>query len=337
MNPAGIKLLWLTAGAVFCLLAAPGRSQDEIAAPIPRASEAVLTAPLRPSSSPVETFRKLLAMSPEERDQFLNRYPAATRERLVAKVQEYQILPAEMRELRLQVTELRWYLLPLMKMPVALRAEQLKRVPESCRDLVAARLEQWEILPPSLRDEILEYETTMHHFVGRDAGGDAVVQRQLPAEDVPERDRPALEQTLARWQALPRVQRDQMYASFESYFQLSEEEKQKTLDTLSEPARQETERVLEPIEKWPRSQQQRYLVAFRKFADMSPREREWFMRNAGRWQNMSAAERQAWRDLVQQLPESPVGPPNLVRPRPHPAGAGLPISIRTNPTAAPVR
>jgi hypothetical protein len=337
MNPAGTKLLWPLAGAVCWLLASPAQAQDPAATPDLPADGTRPTATMRPGSSPVETFRKLLAMSPAERDEFLSRYPAATRDRLLEKAHEYQLLPNYLRELRLQVTELRWYLLPLMKMPAAIRAERLKLVPESCRELVSARLEQWNILPPALKDEILEYETTLHYFVGRNAGGVPAVQRQRMDGDVPERQRPALEHNLARWQALSKDEQEQTYASFETYFQLSEAEKQKTLDTLSEPVRQETEKVLGPIEKWPRSQRQQYLVAFRKFADMPPREREWFIRNAGRWQKMSAAERQACRDLVQQLPELPIMPPDLIRPRPQPTGSSLPFSLRTNPTAAPLK
>jgi hypothetical protein len=340
MNPAGHKLVWLIAGAVGCLLPPAARPADAAEAEIRVPADAVPAISGRPAAapeSPVETFRKLLAMSPAERDQFLNHYPAASRERILEKLQEYQILPVELRELRLQVTELRWYLLPLMRMSPARRAEQLNMVPESCRELVAARLEQWEVLPPSLKDEVLEYETTMQYFVGRNAGGHAVIQRQVVVEDVPEKERPALERKLARWQALPPIQRQQMYASFEQYFQLSEDEKQRTLDALSESQRQEAEKVLEPIEKWPRAQQARYVAAFRKFADMSPAERDWFMKNAGRWQRMSAAERQAWRDLVQQLSDLPILPPGAFQPRPLSTAPGLPGPVRTNPTAAPLK
>jgi hypothetical protein len=337
MKRGGNRLLWLGAVVLGCLLARSAPAQDASPARELSPPEGAARHSSRPAGSPVETFRKLLSMSPEEREEFLTRYPAASRERILEKVQEYEILPVEMRELRLRVTELRWYLLPLMKLPPGRRAEQAQQVPEFCRELVAAKLEQWDLLPPSLKDEVLEYESAMNCFVGRDAAGNAVIQRQSTVVEVPERDRPEVERKLARWQALPPNQRERMYASFEQYFRLGEDEKQRTLDALSASQRQEAERVLEPIEKRPRPQQERYVAAFRKFADMAPAERDWFMKSAGRWKKMSAAERQAWRDIVQQFAELPIMPPGSLQPGSPATAPRLPALFKTNPTAAPIK
>jgi hypothetical protein len=333
MKPAGKTFFWLMAGTAAGLLAPPARAADESAPQSSPEVEAGKPAALRPALSPVESFRKLLGMSPAERDRFLARYPAATRERILAKLQDYQILPPELRELRLQVTELRWYLAPVLRVPPTNRVAQLQLIPEPYRELVAARLDEWDILPPPLKDDVLQYEKMMNCFVGRNA----VVEPQMAVEDVPEKERPELERKLARWQALPLDQRRQMYASFQHYFELSDEERQKTMAALSQPERQETEKALDSIEKQPKSRQEQYLAAFRQFGEMSAEEREQFMKNAERWRKMSPAERQAWRDFVKQLSEMPPLPPGTVPLHVQPAGPSQPVPVKTNSTATPLK
>ncbi|MFO1476715.1 MAG: DUF3106 domain-containing protein [Verrucomicrobiota bacterium] len=212
-----------------------------------------------------------------------------------------------------------------MPLPRTQREEQLKQIPEPSRQMVAARLDEWDIWPPALKDEVLDYESTMHYFVGKDYK----VQLQPAADDLPDWQRSELNRKLRRWEALPLAQRQQLYDRFQHYFELNDPEKQRIMDSLTEPERQEITEALGPMEKWPKSQQDRYLSAFRQFAEMSTVERQQFMRNLARWEQMSPEERQAWRDLVQQLD---ILPPGLA---PAPTGSGTPD--RTNPTAAPSR
>jgi Protein of unknown function (DUF3106) len=334
MRSVNPRFLSRAAGVMFCLLtmAAPATAQNT-SVPAPGQTNSVKAAPVQTRTSPVETFRKLLAMTPEQRTEALKIYPSGIRERIVAKLQEYEILPEPFRELRLRVTELRWYLLPLLKMPPAERVEQLKSVPEPYQKLIAARLEEWDIWPPSLKTDVLEYETTMRNLVGKNGE----IQPQMGSENLSEAERSELNQKLERWKALPLTQRRQMYGAFQRYFELSDGEKQKTMEALSEPERKETEKLLDPIEKWPKPQQEIYMAAFQQFANMSLEERRRFMQNAGRWQKMTEVERQAWRDLVRQLSEMPPLPLGFVPPARQPAGVGLPVAINTNPTAAPVK
>jgi len=91
------------------------------------------------AKSPVESFRELLAMKPGEREQYLATRPPAIRKRFLAKIQEYEAMSAEERELRLRATELRWYLLPLMQMPATNRTAQLAAIPEADRPMVEAK------------------------------------------------------------------------------------------------------------------------------------------------------------------------------------------------------
>ncbi len=317
--------------ALVLLIGVGVKAQDSVptepAAAIPR------TIPTRPLKSPVETFRKLLAMDADELAKTLAIYPPPAREKLVAKLEEYQLLPDPLRELRLQSTELRWYLLPLLKMPAAAaRTERVKSIPEPYQKLVATRLEEWDIWPPTLKQEVLEYESTMHYLVGRNAE----VQPQMGAENLSAAERADLERKAARWKELPIAQRQQMYGAFQRYFELSETEKEKTLNILSATDRAETEKVLDEFEKWPKAQQDQYMAAFHQYAVMSNEERQQFMKNAQRWTKMSETERQAWRDLVKQVSEAPPLPIGFV-PQPKTSAAGSPISGKTNPTAAPLK
>lgn len=257
--------------------------------------------------SPVETFRKLLAMSPQERVQFLRIYPAEVREGLVKKIQEYQILPPQLRELRLRATELRWYLLPLMKTNATARAEQLKTIPEPYRTLVEDRLREWAIWPPQLKEEVLEYESTTHYMVAHGVGG-TIVQPQSAPEDVPGPETAELERKLSQFSALPAERREEIYQRVSRYFEFSDAEQQKILDTLSEQERTTAETTVGPLEKWPKEQQEQYFTAFRQYASMSPQERQQFMKNVERWERMSPQERQAWRDLAEQLSKTPPYP-----------------------------
>ncbi len=305
---------------------ADAQEGDSSAAAVP-----ARTLPPPALKSPVETFRKLLALTPEERTNALAVYPPAVRERLKAKLLEYQILPDPLRELRLQSTELRWYLLPLLKMSPSNRVERLKLIPEPYKKLIETRLDEWDLWPPTLKEEVLEYESTMHYLVGRNAEA----QPQMGAEALSTHERSELERKLERWKALPQPQRQQMYGAFQRYFELSETEKQRTLNLLSDSQREETEKVLDAFEKWPKAQQDQYIAAFREFASMSDADRQQFLKNAQRWKEMSETERQAWRDLVKQVSEAPPLPIGFV-PQPQ-ISAGSPVTGKTNPIAAPVK
>jgi hypothetical protein len=294
-------------------------------------SEPTNAAPARPprlGRSPVETFRKLLAMSPEERTGHVRMYPPGLHERMLAKLEEYQMLPEPYRELKLQVTELRWYLLPLLKVPVDQRASSLAPIPEPYRTWVADRLNQWDMMPPSLKDDMLEYESLLDRFV---SGNVEVPSPSLPTAG--DDEALAEEQKMRRWQALPLAQRQQIYGSLKRYLELSEPERNRTLQALSEPERGETARALRPIEQWPRQEQEQYIAAFEQYVEMSADERQRFLRNAQRWQQMSPAERQAWRDLVKLINDTPPAPPDV--PATEAAGDLRALeSRRTNPVVA---
>ena len=279
--------------------------------------------------SPVETFRKMMAMPPADLQRALESYPPENRARIVSKVEEYRSLPLKTRELKLRVTELRWYLIPLLKVPREERAGLLKSVPEPYKDWIGARLDEWDIWPVDLKAEVLEYEDLMHYFIGRNTE----LERQAVFEDLPKNSGAALGKKLAEWRSLPIEQRQQMYGGFRHYFELSDEEQKLVLATLPAQDRQQTERVVNSIEKRSRTEQEAYLASFHEFAEMPAAEQQQFMNNAERWQKMSPAERQAWRDLVHHMSLSTAAPPRLTLIA-QPTGSSAPVKTNSPP---PVR
>jgi len=274
----------------------------ETISPVP----ASLVPPTPKIQSPVDFFRQLLAMTPAERNAALTNRPPETRVKILAKVREYQAFSADERALRLRATELRWYLVPLLRVPPAEREARLANVPDDLRDLVQSRLTQWEILPPPLQQEFLTNDQTLHYFA-------RVEPTNTPS-------------------ASPEQQ--QITGEFNQFFELTAAEKKSTLNTLSTAERAQMEKTLQSFEKLPPRQRLVCVRNYAKFAGMSGTERAKFLKNAESWSKMSPTERQTWRDLVENVPIWPpmptpmaIFPPNLI---PHPAPKLPHASVATN-------
>ena len=271
--------------------------------------------------SPVALFRQLLAMTPEEREVFLTNRPPHIREGILAKVNEYLALDPNERELRLRATELRWYLLPLLQESPGNRAVRLAQVPADLRELVKSRLDQWTILPPPLQQELLENEQALRYFAHLDVSNTMILQKIAP---------PGSE--LARWTTMTETQRRQITTSVDQFFALTPEEKAAALNTLSDAERAQMEETLRAFDQLPPDQRDECIHAFAKFASMSASEKREFLRNAQRWSQMSPADRQAWRDLVVNVPEWPPLPSSTIAPPPAlPYPPGFHPVATTNP------
>jgi len=253
-------------------------------------------------TAPIGFFRELLVMTPAERNQQLMIYPPGIRDGLQAKIQEYEQLDPNERELRLRATELRWYLLPLLRQSPTNRAAQLALVPDDVRDLVQSRLDQWKILPEPLQQEFLDNERALRYFARVGSTNGATAPADLggaPPDSV-----------LAQWNVLPEEQRKRIAAQVNRFFELTPDEKDETLNTLSDAEREQMEKTLQTFGNLSREQRIQCIHAFAKFASMSVAERREFLRNAERWSQMSPDERQTWRDLVANVPPWPPMPPS---------------------------
>jgi hypothetical protein len=263
--------------------------------------------------SPVAFFRVLLELDEEERARALASRSEAQRESIESKLVEYAALAPSERERRLQATELRWYLRPLLEVPITSRAAYVVQVPKPLRSLVEERLALWDGLTPEARREFLESGWALQYFLQLETATQheqAALMRGLS----PER-RQQLEGEFARWQALPAAQRYRIAGRFQQFFELPPAEQEKTLDVLPEEERRQIAATLHVFARLAPAHRQACVDAFQKFAELTPAERAQFLRNADRWKEMSPADRAAWRRLVPQLPPSP---PGLFTPPPPP-------------------
>ena len=263
--------------------------------------------PLPPSQSPISFFRELLAMNAAERKQALTNRSPEGQKLILAKVREYQSLPPDERELRLRVTELRWYLLPLMNTPATNRPAKLAMIPGPDHQLVEDRLQEWDKLSPEAQKELLANEATIAYIT--DLEGRTAEQRRQMVANLPPARRELLENGINKWGSMSEEQRRKMLERFKGFFDLSAQEKQKALNTLSAPERRQIAQTLRTFGSLPPVQRIQVIRSFGKFADLSLAERQQFLKSAERWKLMSPAERQAWRDLVYRLP--PPEPPDL--------------------------
>jgi hypothetical protein len=261
------------------------------------AAQQPATAPLM--KSPVELFRKLLAMNAVEREKFLADRPTDKRIGLLEKIQEYEAMKPEERELSLGATELQSYLEQLINTAPTNRAAQLAAVPEPYRKIIGDRLSEWDILPPDLQQDVLAHEATKRYFLG--AGPDTItndVWKILP---------PPLQDEVIHLSKVSAEERRQSFAATEQFFGLSDVEKQKVLETLSGAERQQVDQTLLTLQHLPKEQLDRCLKSIGRLADLNDRDRREFIKDAGRWNGMPPQERAAWSNLVNSLPPLPPG------------------------------
>lgn len=315
--PPGLFLAALV-GAVL-LPPQVGRAQIALADGTNRTASVPALPPLPKVKSPVDQFRELLAMTPVERKHFLSARTPENQRLILAKIREYESLRPEQRELRLKVTELRWYLLPLMQSAPTNRASQLQAIPEATRSLVETRLKEWDALSPDVRKELLDNEATLRYFTEVESG---------PGDISPAR-REKLQAGIDQWRALPEAQRRKIAIRFNQFFDLTATEKDKALEIVSDAERAQIEKTLRTYGNLPPQQRIQCLRSFEKFASLSVEERQQFLKNAERWKLMTPSERQDWRELVTKLSQPPLPgstpmpplPPVRSRPR-----ASLPLT-----------
>jgi hypothetical protein len=275
-------------------------SQNDLPAPAGTALP-----PVPQLHSPVDFFRMLLAMSARDRENYLTNKTPEVRARILDKAHEYLALDPDERELRLRATELRWYLLPLLHESPTNRAARLLMVPDDLRGLVKSRLEQWDALPGPFRQEFLDNERTLRYFTHVDATNNLIAGSGRHGPDGNDQ---------ARWNALSEGERQKITNQFNRFFELTADEKQKTLNTLSGAERAQMEKTLQTFAALPPKQRVQCIRAFSEFASMNAADRAEFLKNAEHWSQMPPKERQAWRDLVSEVPQWPPVPNALIMP-----------------------
>jgi len=250
-------------------------------------------------TSPVLYFRGILGMTPAEREKALANKPADSKKILLAKVQEYQTLPADIREARLRQTQLRWELTSLINLVPANRTAFIKEAALEDRPLLEDYA-RWMTNSPAGRKELLDKLSPDRHT--------------------------ALTQALARWDSVPEPERLQRSAQFSQFCEEDQARQQKTLTTFTDAERRTMEIALKQFAGLPEAQRKVCIQSFQKFATMDPAQRDEFLKNAARWETMTPKERGLWRTLVQRYPPMPPLPPRFrhVPDPPLPPGMILP-------------
>jgi hypothetical protein len=257
------------------------------------------------NKSPVALFRELLAMTPAQRQETIANRPPGVQKRILEKLNEYELLPEELRELRLRETELRWYLRPIMDQPRASRAALLAQVPQELRTEVEHRLEIWDLLPPPLQDQFRNDDLIASYFAQAQSATPQALTDLLKL--IPPEERDKLQKGLDRWGAMSEDARQSALAGFNKFFELTPEEKERALDLVSDEERSQMEQTLSAYQHLTPEQRALCISSFEKFAQMSVAERKQFLENAERWREMTPEERQKWRELVVVAPMLPPG------------------------------
>jgi len=269
------------------------------------------------TKSPVAAFRELLAMTREERKKAIADRSPEDQKLILAKIREYEALRPEARELRLWVTELHWYLRPLMSTPPADRGAQLALIPDKLRPLIEVRLKQWDRLKPEVQAQLLASEQAMQLYLRLESNS----REPVPAEISP---------ALDRIRTMPGDQRRELGERVTAFFDLTPRERDKTLRTLSAEEQQQMERLLRAFNKLSGEQKAQCVRSFTNFAGMSLAEQQQFLKNADRWRLMKPEERQQWRTLVERFGELPPVPPGMDDSLSSPPSPGQPAAMATN-------
>jgi len=296
------RTILVLAGAIACVC---------VSSP---AQPAGTVTPPAPAKSPVALFRDLLAMNPGERRDAIALRPPDTQNRILEKLNEYELYPSELRDLRLRETELRWYLRPLMDEPRTNRGALLAQVPGELRALVEDRLQTWDLLPPPLQDQLKDNDLIASYFAQIRSA--TPQEREAILATIPANRQTELKNGLDHWNEMSEGERQKALAGFNKWFELTPEEKEKTLGAVSDDERREMEQTLSSYAKLTLAQRALCIKSFEKFAGMSIAERQQFLKNAERWREMTPEERQKWRQLVTVAPILPpliFSHPNPVR------------------------
>ena len=246
----------------------------------------------------IEFFRKVLAMTAAEQEAWLTNRPPQVRAQLAAKIQEYQAMSPDARAAVLRATELHEYLEYFIKAPVSNRSTQIAQVPLQYRATVMEKLREFDLLPPELQQEVLAGKTTANYFLNPTPLAARTVHRPNPPMPPP----PLPPAPLSYLSRLSADQRQEMYASFQHFFDLDNDARQKILSTLPPAERGPVAKTLRDLQQLPREQRDRGLQSISALADMSDEQRQAFFKNAELWQQLPPAERQTWRKVVVHLP-----------------------------------
>ena len=254
------------------------------------------------ADSPVKFLSRLLDLSAAERAETLSRRNPERKAFWERKLREYETLPRPVREARLRVAQLHWYLALLIRTPEELRHLRLQQIPETDQLLVRRRMEQWDEFPPDLRSDILENIKVMQYFARLVSSSPA--QREVLMKTSSQPSNPMNDEQVS-WRTLPPQRRQEMFNAYAKFFELPRMKQEEAIAKIPVPTRKAFQERLNELMQMPLDERQRCLIALNVYANMSPEERTIFRGNAQRWRAMNEEERAFWTMVVKQLPPLP--------------------------------
>lgn len=264
--------------------------------------------------SPISFFRTMLETNREAREQYLSEKPPEQRKILESKFNEYLTLPPDERELRLFMTELRWYLLIILRNNTTNRTLLIEQIPDRYKSLVSDRVQHWQKLPPDLQKELIENEFALQYILrlNDNQNNTAVLSSLHPQQ------RAKLQQLIENWNRFPQQRKKTLIENFNKLFELSPQEQQSALKILPAGEKIRMEKTLSAFSGLSKEERERCIASFKKFSSMNESEREQFLRNAAKWAEMSPEERDAWRNIVRSFQsnkkiELPPLPPGMLQ------------------------
>ena len=260
--------------------------------------------------SPVATFRELMALPPPAQEVALQRRPEAQRAVLRARLEEYARLPEAVREERLRATDLYWHLNQLMRRAPGERADLLRQSPADLREVLTERLALWDRLPESDRDALLAHDRAVRYLArtatGRTPPLPPVVQKPVRTLSPP---MPPLPVRAARdWvqlQSLSPAQRSHLRERWERWVDLSPGAVERLTNELPAEDRERLAQVLQRFAALPAGQRRACLESFSRLTSLPASDLVDFLRHAQRWEELSAEERESWRQVAVKLPPLP--------------------------------
>jgi hypothetical protein len=196
----------------------------------------------------------------------------------------------------LKVTELGYYLRPLLRTAATNRAAQIALVPQGFRELVQVRLVKWDQLAPAAQQKLLQNEATIRAITE--------VTNRVSTNAIPIRNF-MLQNTISNWNRLSDKDQKELSENFDYFFQLKPTERQKAIRILSGGEQAQIVVTLQKFGKLTPDQRAQCIQSFEKLAAMSPAERQQFFKNTQRWEMMTPKEREDWRMLVETAPMLP--------------------------------
>lgn len=194
-----------------------------------------------------------------------------------------------------------------LDLPEEQRATVLASRSSRSRELLEAKLREYSQLPAAERDRRLKVMDIHWHL--KPVLEAPATNRVVALAKVPAKMKSVIEDRLQRWEKLPPHVKDDVLTNETamSFFIAPPVPPVEPPMPSIDFNRAEMERTLENYANLSLHQRQQCIDSFAALARMTAADRNQFLRNAERWQEMSEEERDTWRQIVNIRPPSPPG------------------------------